>query len=94
MAQEKLGALEVKREVYADHAAPMDERLARFTWSHGGTDNWYKNKSATVIANSPWPLLQYWEWTRAPAPDDFIATALDDIERPVMTGGTERRGAI
>jgi 4-hydroxyacetophenone monooxygenase len=71
MAQDGLASVEVKQEVYDDYADRMDTALARFTWSHGGTSSWYKNRSGKVIANSPWPLVTYWEWTRAPNPSDY-----------------------
>ncbi len=76
MVEEDLRAIDVKPEVYADWAGRMDEELSRFTWSHGGAGSWYKNKSGKVIANSPWPLLQYWEWTKAPDKAEFDVTPL------------------
>ena len=71
MVEDGLKAVEVKADVYADFARRMDDALAGFTWSHGGAGSWYKNKSGKVIANSPWSMLQYWEWTRAPDQADF-----------------------
>ncbi len=71
MVEEHVDAISVKPEVYADYAARMDAALARFTWSHGGAGSWYKNKSGKVIANTPWPLLQYWEWTQTPEKAEF-----------------------
>ncbi len=76
MVEENVRAIDVKPEVYADYAGRMDEALARFTWSHGGAGSWYKNKSGKVIANSPWPLLQYWEWTKTPDRAEFNVKAL------------------
>ena len=74
MIEDDIDAIELKPEVYADYATRMDEGLSRFTWSHGGAGSWYKNKSGKVIANSPWPLVQYWEWTRAPDAADYTTT--------------------
>jgi 4-hydroxyacetophenone monooxygenase len=73
MVEDDLASIEVKPDVHAGYAAKIDAELSRFTWSHGGTTNWYKNKDGKVISNSPWPLLHYWEWTRAPDPADFAA---------------------
>jgi len=64
-------ALQVKKSVYDDYARRMEEALADFTWSHGSAGNWYKNSRGKVIANSPWALLDYWDWTRVLNPDDF-----------------------
>ena len=71
MIEDNLSEVEVKPSVYRDYAERTDAALSSFTWSHGSAGNWYKNKAGKVIANSPWPLLDYWEWTRAPIPDDF-----------------------
>jgi 4-hydroxyacetophenone monooxygenase len=73
MLQDGLDAVEVRREVYDDYARRMDEALKGYTWSHAGASSWYKNKAGKVVANSPWPLVDYWEWTRAPNPADFVA---------------------
>ena len=71
MIEYDVAAIDVKPEVYADWSSRMDAELVNFTWSHGGTGSWYKNKSGKVIANSPWPLVKYWEWTRAPDHGDY-----------------------
>lgn len=71
MIEDHLEAIEVKPTVYADYQERMQEALSNYTWSHGGATSWYKNKAGKVIANSPWPLVDYWEWTRAPDPTDF-----------------------
>ena len=83
MIQDDVAAIDLKPDVYADWAGRMDAELANFTWSHGGTGSWYKNKSGKVIANSPWPLVRYWEWTRAPDRADYVtapAAALANAE--------------
>lgn len=64
-------AIEVKDNVFADYTARMDNALSRFTWSHAGAGSWYKNKEGKVIANSPWPLQNYWDWTRSPVKTEF-----------------------
>lgn len=71
MVEEDIDAIEVKTDVYTDYARRMDEALSGFTWSHGSAGSWYKNKSGKVIANSPWPLVQYWDWTREPDYADY-----------------------
>jgi 4-hydroxyacetophenone monooxygenase len=34
--------------------------------------NWYKNAKGRVTQNWPFPLVDYWDATRAPNPDDFV----------------------
>lgn len=71
MIEDGLDSVEVKASVYSDYAERMDAALTRFTWAHGATGNWYKNKAGKVLANSPWSLLQYWDWTRTPERSEF-----------------------
>ncbi|RYY42350.1 MAG: NAD(P)/FAD-dependent oxidoreductase, partial [Sphingomonadales bacterium] len=71
--EDGVAAIDLRPEVFADYAVRMDTALARFTWSHGSAGSWYKNKAGKVIANSPWPLLDYWRWTRAPVRTDYHA---------------------
>jgi 4-hydroxyacetophenone monooxygenase len=74
MVEDQLEALEVKSQVYVEYASRMQEALLNYTWSHSGAGSWYKNKAGKVVANSPWPLIDYWEWTRRPNPADFNIT--------------------
>lgn len=71
-----LPAIEVKESVYQDYGQRMEEALEGFTWSHGSTGNWYKNSRGKVIANSPWSLLDYWDWTRKPNFAEFNVVTL------------------
>ena len=71
MIEDGIATVDLRPDVFADWSARMDEALAGFTWSHGGAGSWYKNKSGKVIANSPWSMLQYWEWTREPDRSDY-----------------------
>jgi 4-hydroxyacetophenone monooxygenase len=76
MIEEGIGAIEVTSSVYAEYEKRKSEALARFTWSLPGAGNWYKNRAGKVIANSPWPLVDYWEWTREPNPSDYAIRSI------------------
>ena len=47
------------------------ETAARTVWAHKGVDNWYKNQDGKVVTTSPWRLIDFWRWTRAPKLSDF-----------------------
>lgn len=83
MIEDQIEAIAVKPDVYHAYGERMQAALANYTWSHGGATSWYKNKAGKVIANSPWPLVDYWTWTREPDPADF------DVARtsPSAAGG-------
>jgi 4-hydroxyacetophenone monooxygenase len=64
-------AMDCKPSVNDAFNEKLDERLATMVWSSPAMDSWYKNSKGRVTATSPWRLLDYWDWTRAPDPDDY-----------------------
>jgi 4-hydroxyacetophenone monooxygenase len=40
-------------------------------WGVPQVTSWYKNKKGRVTQNWPWPLVDYWDATRAPNPADY-----------------------
>jgi 4-hydroxyacetophenone monooxygenase len=67
-----LRTLECRPEAHDAYNARFDERNRRLVWSHPGMTNWYKNARGRVTTTSPWRLVDYWTWTRAPALEDFV----------------------
>jgi 4-hydroxyacetophenone monooxygenase len=49
----------------------LADALSRTVWSHAGVNSWYKNARGLVVNTSPWRLVDYWTWTRAPDPADY-----------------------
>jgi 4-hydroxyacetophenone monooxygenase len=63
--------MECRRDVHDAYAARFDARHDGMVWSHAGTGSWYKNAAGRVLTTSPWRLVDYWGWTKAPDLDDF-----------------------
>jgi 4-hydroxyacetophenone monooxygenase len=40
-------------------------------WGASDVNTWYKNASGRITQNWPFTLLEYWERTREPNPDDY-----------------------
>ncbi|HVA10094.1 MAG TPA: NAD(P)/FAD-dependent oxidoreductase [Acidimicrobiales bacterium] len=56
---------EVRAEAHDDYADRYQEEIGQLVWSHPSiTHSHYKNSAGKVFTLSPWPLDQYWEWTR------------------------------
>jgi 4-hydroxyacetophenone monooxygenase len=56
---------EVKPEAHDDYADRYQKEIGGLVWSHSSiAHSHYKNKNGKVFTLSPWPLDQYWEWTR------------------------------
>jgi 4-hydroxyacetophenone monooxygenase len=44
-------------------------------WSHPSIkSSWYRNEEGGIYILSPWRLVDYWAWTKAPDLDDYVLT--------------------
>ena len=43
-------------------------------WGASTVNSWYKNEHGRVAQNWPFTLLEYWQRTLAPDPDDYVVT--------------------
>ena len=65
--------IEVRREAHDDYVARYERAIGELVWAHPSiTHSHYKNPAGKVYTLWPWPVDQYWEWTRAVDPDDFV----------------------
>jgi len=64
--------LEVKQSVHDEFNIKVDEANAMMAWGAAGVSSWYKNATGRVSQNWPFPLVDYWNATLAPNPDDFL----------------------
>jgi len=64
-------AVEVRREVHDEFNEAVDAENRRMAWGASEVSSWYKNDRGRVAQNWPFTLLEYWERTLAPDPDDY-----------------------
>jgi 4-hydroxyacetophenone monooxygenase len=64
-------ALEVKRDVHDRFNEAVDAENRRMAWGASDVNSWYKNELGRVAQNWPFTLLEYWERTRRPDPQDY-----------------------
>lgn len=69
-----LAAMEPKREVHDEFNRRLAAELETLVWSHPGAGSWYRNRAGRVVTTSPWRLVDYWNWTRAPKLEDYHLT--------------------
>jgi 4-hydroxyacetophenone monooxygenase len=74
LADGRKKAMTVKREVFDRFNQRLVDTLATMVWSHAGTGSWYRNKAGHVVNTSPWRVVDYREWTRAPKLDEYDLT--------------------
>jgi len=72
MVDKGASVLEVKPQVHDAFNARVDAANAKMAWGCDGVSSWYKNAKGRVSQNWPFPLVEYWEATREPNPDDFV----------------------
>jgi 4-hydroxyacetophenone monooxygenase len=65
------GPMRVKAAVHDAFNARVDAENAKMAWGQPGVTSWYKNAKGRVSQNWPFALVDYWQVTRAPNPDDF-----------------------
>ena len=64
-------ALSVRREVHDTFNDLVDAENDRMSWGAAHVNSWYKNDHGRVSQNWPFTLLDYWQRTRSPAPEDY-----------------------
>jgi 4-hydroxyacetophenone monooxygenase len=74
LAETGATAMSVKRSVHDAFNARVDAENAKMAWGQPGVTSWYKNAQGRVSQNWPFALVDYWQATRTPNPDDFEFT--------------------
>ena len=71
LLRHRRAAMDVKHDVHDAYCERFDARHRQLVFSHPGTTSWYKNAAGKVTTTSPWRLVDYWGWTKAPDLDDY-----------------------
>jgi 4-hydroxyacetophenone monooxygenase len=64
-------AMDCRPEAYDDYNRRLVAELDTLVWSHPAAGSWYRNRAGRVVTTSPWRLVDYWNWTRAPNLADY-----------------------
>jgi 4-hydroxyacetophenone monooxygenase len=65
-------AIEPKVEVHEAYYERTQRELDGLVWAQPSIrHSWFKNPQGRIHVLSPWRLVDYWDWTKAPDPDDF-----------------------
>jgi 4-hydroxyacetophenone monooxygenase len=67
--------IEVRKDVHDAYKERYQREIDSLVWSSPAIKHsWYKGPDGKIHLLSPWPLGDYWQWTKAPTPDDFIVS--------------------
>ena len=64
-------AVEVRRDVHDEFNERVDAENDRMAWGAAHVNSWYRNEHGRVAQNWPFTLLEYWQSTREPRPEDY-----------------------
>ena len=65
-------SMDVKAQVHDDYNVRIDEANMGMVWGVSTVNSWYKSASGRVAQNWPFSLLEFWQQTRNPDPDDYL----------------------
>jgi len=65
-------SMRVRPEVHDEYNVAVDAANAQMAWGAASVNTWYKNASGRVTQNWPFSLLEFWQRTRHPNPEDYI----------------------
>jgi 4-hydroxyacetophenone monooxygenase len=64
-------ALDCRSEVHDAYNERIDAANRQRTWGVSKVNSWYKNDTGRVTQNWPFNLIEYWQQTREPNPEDY-----------------------
>jgi 4-hydroxyacetophenone monooxygenase len=88
LLREHQHSLDVRKDVHDAFNELVDGENRMMAWGWSDVHSWYKNEHGRVAQNWPFTLLEYWQRTLAPDPDDFVATPMVESVPPSRPPGT------
>ncbi len=64
-------ALDIRKDVHDEFNERVDAENRQMAWGWSDVNSWYKNDLGRVAQNWPFTLLEYWQRTLAPNPDEY-----------------------
>jgi 4-hydroxyacetophenone monooxygenase len=72
LLDEGTSAMEVRQDAHDEYNDRLQARMAEMVWSHPSIKtSWYRNAHGETYILSPWRLVDYWAWTKAPDPAHY-----------------------
>jgi 4-hydroxyacetophenone monooxygenase len=71
LLRERCRAIDVRKDVHDEFNEQVDAGNRLMAWGWSDVNSWYKNEHGHVAQNWPFTLLEYWQRTREPNPDDY-----------------------
>lgn len=66
-------AMEVRKDVHDAYEEKHQAEINQMVWASPTIrHSFYKNSKGVIRSLSPWPLADFWAWTREPEPGDYV----------------------
>jgi 4-hydroxyacetophenone monooxygenase len=65
-------SMDCRPEVHDAYNDRIDAANRLRAWGASSVNSWYKNEQGRVTQNWPFALLEFWQQTREPNPDDYV----------------------
>jgi len=63
--------MDCRQEPFEEYNSNVDTEHSKMVWTHDKVNSWYRNGNGRVITNSPWRLVDYWNFTKEPIEQDY-----------------------
>jgi 4-hydroxyacetophenone monooxygenase len=63
--------MDCRQEPFEEYNSNVDTEHSKMVWTHDKVNSWYRNGNGRVITNSPWRLVDYWNFTKEPIEKDY-----------------------
>jgi len=65
--------LEPRQDVHDEYSARYQSEIAQMVWAHKSVKHsHFKNAEGRIFTLSPWPIPQYWRWTKDFRASDYV----------------------
>jgi 4-hydroxyacetophenone monooxygenase len=73
LASQNKKAMEPRQDVHDEYYERVQKELSTLVWAQPSIKHsHFKNPEGKIHSLSPWPLVDYWAWTRRPNLDDYV----------------------
>ena len=71
LLEKKYKIMDCMQEPFEKYNSKVDAEHSKMVWTHDKVNSWYRNGTGRVITNSPWRLVDYWNFTKEPIEQDY-----------------------
>jgi 4-hydroxyacetophenone monooxygenase len=82
MRSRQICRIEVKRALFDEYVAKVDEEHAEMVWTHPKVETYYRNSRGRVVVNNPYRVVDFWHMTRQAGISSYDVSKLNEAGVP------------